>query len=900
MACSSCRNQLSVLSIFIVTVALAQESADTVYVSGSDTTGALSLSSGTVHSLSSGEIGRFPFRGLQNYLALFPGVIQQDGSLYVRGSRRNDLGYVLNGTSVTNRFTGLEGVQIIPEAMQLVELFPGIRFANAGNVYTTMKTGGDEFRLSVKYLTDDFAKPGKQLLGTSAYGFRTAVLTAEGPMPLMEEMKFFVAGEHRYLRNRRPMWLTPFSFQLQTEQTPSNPVPMDLPGPVAFPQNYVPNSWIESNTVQGTLTYDREPFAFQFTGSYQKESRTQGGEWPSALARIFNQRRTPTLENGTTFLQLRAAHKLSDDFSYDFTVAYQRYASETLDPDFGSDWQSYTDSSKNARKGYTGFTSYWRGPEQYRVINYFLIDQPGKPNNSYAKNDQQAWTFSGNALFTPLDNLTLSLGGNVERWTMRLFDIRYIHLAMERLFGSNGNSPPPFGSAMERRAMVGRDGRINHYGYDVDGKMSDDAFDGPRTPVFATAYARANLRYADAIIELGMRFERYDLKMKTADDPRYSDFDHYLGVIDESKLTDMEPSTLYLPRLSLTYPISGSTVLFGNLGETAQMPPLNLIYAGNTYMSNTVSLVSSGSIFLPPYTMSLKPERTTHFELGLRQKLPHGLEIHGTLFLKSMRDLLAYARSEPDGGGFAVWRNSGEASIKGIELSLALARRSGMAVQLHYTLSSARGTGSTPNSNMGRVEQRILGDLLLTPLDFNQTHKGTLHVDYLVPEETHPILDGLGMNLILNYNSGHNYTRIQDVFYGSSLTAWTLAVPEAADPRLAFPAEPINSSTTPPVLNIDLRLSKRFHAGGLDFTLFLNILNLFNTKHVFNVYSVTGSPEDDGTFASRYADQLTAVPNYEAFYRAINLQNRWAYMGASGNDIYGTPRQIRLGLNVNY
>ena len=82
--------------------------------------------------------------------------------------------------------------------------------------------------------------------------------------------------------------------------------------------------------------------------------------------------------------------------------------------------------------------------------------------------------------------------------------------------------------------------------------------------------------------------------------------------------------------------------------------------------------------------------------------------------------------------------------------------------------------------------------------------------------------------------------------------------------------------------------------------LFVNVLNLLNTKHVLNLYSVTGSPTDDGTLASRYADQLAAVPNYEAFYRAINLQNRWAYMSASGNDIYGTPRQIRFGLNVSY
>ncbi len=894
----------SVLSFPIVLDAFGQEQANSPPAeTNADTS--LSVFPGTVHSYTPKQLMRYPFRGLQNYLALVPGVVLQDGSLHVRGNRRNDLGYSLNGTSVTNRFTGLEGVQVIPEAMARIDVYSGgglmsDGFSGAGVLHTTMKTGGDEFRIAAKYLTDDFAKPGKEFLSTSSYGFRTGVLTAEGPVPGLDDLRFFVAGEHRYMRNRSPMWLTPFSFQLKTDQFHFNGPDIDLPGPVAFSTNYVPNSWTESNTVQGTLTYEWEPLTFHFTGSYQKQSQTQGGEWPAALARFFNQKRTPTLENETSFFRLQATHEVSDDFSYELTAAYQRYSSETLDPDFGSDWKSYTDSLKNAEKGYSGFRSYWQGPISYMVISGFELNHPNAPNNTYSKNSQHAWTFSGKAVYSPFDNFTLQVGGDVEQWTMRLFNIRFINSTMSYLFGWYGNQPHTFASEMERRIFVARSGSINHYGFDVDGNSTDDGFDAPRKPLFASGFAQGTLRYEDLIIDLGLRVEHFDIKQKTFEKFSWELFDPQLDVLDENKLVDMPTSTVVLPRIGLSYPASSSTVLFGSYKETAQLPPLSLIYAGNTYISRTVSVTSRGNAFMPPYTTSLKPEQTAHVEAGLRQRLPHGMLLNVTVFLKSIRDQLTYARSEADGSGFTTWKNTDEASVRGLEFLLALQPRGGFAAQLQYTLSSAKGTGSNPNSSRGTVEQRIQRELLLTPLDFNQTHKATLFLDYVVPEETHPVLDGLGLHCILNYSSGHNYTKLRELEYSGLLNRWNIGAGEHIDPRFVYPAEPPNNSVTPSLFNVDARVSKHFRAGGLDITIFVNVLNLFNTKHVLNVYSVTGSPQDDGVLSSRFAESFTATPGYEAFYRAINLENRWAYMGATGYDLYGTPRQIRVGINVSY
>ena len=93
-------------------------------------------------------------------------------------------------------------------------------------------------------------------------------------------------------------------------------------------------------------------------------------------------------------------------------------------------------------------------------------------------------------------------------------------------------------------------------------------------------------------------------------------------------------------------------------------------------------------------------------------------------------------------------------------------------------------------------------------------------------------------------------------------------------------------------------ISKQFAVGQANLKAYVAILNLMNTKHVLNVYPTTRSTDNDGWLQARVAEQFKSIPGYVDFYRAINLQNRWAYMGATGNDIYGSPRQIHVGISA--
>lgn len=88
----------------------------------------------------------------------------------------------------------------------------------------------------------------------------------------------------------------------------------------------------------------------------------------------------------------------------------------------------------------------------------------------------------------------------------------------------------------------------------------------------------------------------------------------------------------------------------------------------------------------------------------------------------------------------------------------------------------------------------------------------------------------------------------------------------------------------------------------MNLEIYANVLNLLNTKEILNVYPDTGVPTDDGWLKTPSATQYKAIPNYTAFYNALNLQNRWGIMTYGANvgmgDTYGTPRQIRVGVRM--
>jgi hypothetical protein len=221
-------------------------------------------------------------------------------------------------------------------------------------------------------------------------------------------------------------------------------------------------------------------------------------------------------------------------------------------------------------------------------------------------------------------------------------------------------------------------------------------------------------------------------------------------------------------------------------------------------------------------------------------------------------------------------------------------------LQTNASLSfqDAQGSGSFPNSNWGIVlgsSDTIYTPQYVSPLSYNNMVKGSVNIDYRFGKnDGGPILQELGASLLFTFNSGHPYTRS------------TFDAPGNGDPRSRYPTQPLNSSTTPWVSQVNLRIDKTIHlVDQLSATFSLFIINLLDAKNVDNVWLGTGSADDDGYLSDpARAAQLTQAygPRYVDMYReiAIGYGSPDSATGFMSPYFYGAPRQIRLSIRLEY
>ena len=71
-------------------------------------------------------------------------------------------------------------------------------------------------------------------------------------------------------------------------------------------------------------------------------------------------------------------------------------------------------------------------------------------------------------------------------------------------------------------------------------------------------------------------------------------------------------------------------------------------------------------------------------------------------------------------------------------------------------------------------------------------------------------------------------------------------------------------------------------------------LYLLNSKNIKNVYAATGNADDDGYLtAPEWQREINSMLDPQAFIEMYSL-----YVNSGGN--YSQPRQIRLGMSINF
>ena len=75
---------------------------------------------------------------------------------------------------------------------------------------------------------------------------------------------------------------------------------------------------------------------------------------------------------------------------------------------------------------------------------------------------------------------------------------------------------------------------------------------------------------------------------------------------------------------------------------------------------------------------------------------------------------------------------------------------------------------------------------------------------------------------------------------------------------------------------------------------YVQVLNLLNTKNIIRVYKATGNPDDDGFLTTPQGQTAIAAQTSEQAYRDLYTLK----VNDPGN--YSIPRRIRLGIELSF
>ena len=312
-------------------------------------------------TMDSEAVENYAVRNVTSMVASQAGVVNMHDGLHVRGSRSEEIGYTLEGASMSGA-GGKVVSNAIPEALEAIAVQTGgfdasIGRANAGMVQQSLKTGGSKFSASV--LLEGMNGPSDEPWAMT--GDQDMTLTVQGPIG--DKIRYFGAFRRTSTDNykNQSRWFTPFTI------AGGNPIPDKIGGlttshdyVVLTDQNNFRLQTVQIMTVfltkmqmlamklevqtsitrfdntstdmsfNGTLQYDLNPLVLRLAGTFTTDTYQSAG---LPIQSMFNSRRHETTTRNhlvnlkaTYFLStntyLRANFRLMGRFSESYDKAF--------------------------------------------------------------------------------------------------------------------------------------------------------------------------------------------------------------------------------------------------------------------------------------------------------------------------------------------------------------------------------------------------------------------------------------------------------------------------------------------------------------------------------------------------------------------------------------------------
>ena len=870
------------------------------------------------------DLQSLPVRSINAIVGLQAGVVQQNGVTFIRGSRADETGYILDGASIKNVYSRNGGslVDVSPDALQELLVQAGgytaeYGNANAGIIQQDFKTGTDKYHFSVRAETDNFgnANSSDKFLGTYSYGYSDYTVTLSGPL-FSDKLKLFLTGENNFVRDYQPQFLygNPAAFSTGALLDTTKAYDTGFNGGstsdyqiLHWSGGSIPGRMQNRYTFNGTALLDLKPLLIKASGAFTWQ-RQRVNDWtfnvaapvPNSasitdLSNIYDLGRLPLQDNSNLFLNLKGTYFLASNSFIEANVNFLDWRNKYYDPYAGENILDYADSLKASQYGWA-FDNYTTMPQAYNFYG-FDFSRPGDYLTSYGK-AHRSYLGGSVAITSQLGRHEVKAGGSYQRWTIR----NYTTGGMQSILQNIINNPD---LARNTDSLIYLTQNVswqsfNNYGYDIFGNSVDSGPFGPKHPVFGSGYIQDKLELSDLIINAGLRYDYINMDSYKFGDPLNPEYSSTTHLPDSLETGDV--FSYISPRLGFSFPVTDRTVFHMQYGKFVQAPSLDASYAGVFLIS---TYLTGANLYRTPTGFNLSPIRTTQYEIGFTQQFTDFAAMDITAFYKDIKGQVQYTELATAPGAarssYATYINQDFSTTKGLEISLKIRRVERVRAELNYTYSDAKGTNSFVNSGIGSVEVNRNVPTVLLPLTYDQTHRGSIMLDYRFgKDDGGPILQQLGVNLLFTFNSGHPFTQTAGVdVTGLGQQRDNLGgLIDYADTRNRRTLGPVNQATTPWFYNLDLRVDKTVNLYNLDVNFYVYVQNVLNTKNVINVYDRTGNGYDDG-FLNSTPGQAES-PEFRDLYANLNLGNQQAAQIVKRVNIFSPPRQLRAGVLINF
>ncbi len=789
-------------------------------------------------NIDAASIEALPVESVTQILSLQAGITQgAGGELHIRGGRSNEISYTVNGVSISNPFDNTKTVQIATNAIQELSVVSGTFNAEYGNALSGV----------VNTVTKE---------GGNRFGGSLSFYTGD-----------YVSSHKEIFTNIDN--IKPFSHSV-TELTFNGPV------------------------VSDALT-------FFVSGRFDDEKGWLYGIRQHTPADYAN--KNPLNPNDITVYQTGDSALVpmnpSREFSGTAKLTFSPFSTAKIRYDVlysRSSWKGYSHSYKyNPDANYNNnewgllnalelrhtlnTTTYYslRGSlnlNDYKQYLYPLLDASGSPVEYSAGTGMDLGALHADPRYQP-DYKNVA----VAPYTFLSGGTRPGHYYQRSATWSGkfdvtsqltSNHEVKLGAEYKAHALyydsfvVLRD-TVRYFTPTIPGTNTSNHDAYTRKPTEFSAYLQDKMEFESLILNVGLRYDYF-----SADASHSTDI-FYPSPNSPTLPSTVDPTTLlakakgkhqWSPRVGVSFPITDRGIIHFSYGHFFQMPPFSYLYANPDFKySFSTGTPSFGNA-------DLNPQKTVTYEIGLQQQLLDNLSFTATGFYKDVRDLLAQQQIRISGDEtYYKYVNKDYSNVKGLTFSITKRRAPGdlVGATLDYTFQVAEGNETDVNAFFVDLSSGRQSEKVPVYLDWDQSH--TLNATVSVGES-----NDWNVTLVGRVGTGLPYT------------------PQILTQTVYLQT---NSARKPAQVRVDLLADKTFAVYGLRITGFLKVYNLFDSLIERFVYTDTGRAtytlvENQGT--AQQTDKIAReIPG-------IHPASEWF----ARPDYYAPPREVRIGMNVEF